>query len=236
MKDVDSLRPVRWGLGDALVGYLVANTAAFVGGTIILAIGGYEAGSTDGLPLTMVAALQVPLWLGYLGVPAWAARHKGNGLVRDFRLRFRWADAPIGLAAGAATQLALLPLLYVPILWIFDGQDVGAPARDLAARATDGTGVALLVLVTVGCAPVIEEIFFRGLLMGSLDRRLGPRWALVLSSVAFGGVHFQLIQLPGLVLAGLVFGALAQRTGRLGPAVWAHVGFNGAAVAVLLTT
>lgn len=223
-----------WGLGDALVGYLIATAAGLVGGALILAATGNTSTPSEDLPLTMVAALQIPLWLGYLGVPLWAARRKGTGLREDFGLESRWVDVPVGLAAGAATQAILLPLLYVPIIWLLGEQDIDGPARRLADRADDATGVVLLVLVTVVCAPIIEELFFRGLLMRSIENRFGPRWGLVLSSLAFGAVHFQLVQLPGLALAGLVFGFLAQRSGRLGPAIWAHAAFNGVAVAVLL--
>ena len=33
-----------------------------------------------------------------------------------------------------------------------------------------------------------------------------------------------------------MFGILTVRSGRLGPAIWAHVGFNGIAVITLLST
>ncbi len=38
------------------------------------------------------------------------------------------------------------------------------------------------------------------------------------------------LQFLGLFVFGLVLGALVRVTGRLGPAIWAHVGFNGATV------
>ena len=44
----------------------------------------------------------------------------------------------------------------------------------------------------------------------------------------------QPLQFPGLFVAGLLFGALAWRAGRLGPAIFAHVGFNTVAAIVLL--
>ena len=47
----------------------------------------------------------------------------------------------------------------------------------------------------------------------------------------FAAVHLQLLQFPALVLIGLVLGWLTLRTGRLGPAIWAHVAFNATATA-----
>ena len=61
-----------------------------------------------------------------------------------------------------------------------------------------------------------------------------PRVALVVSALVFGAVHLQVLQFPALVAIGLVCGWLAQRDGRLGRAIWAHLGFNGVTVLMLL--
>jgi len=225
-----------WGLGDALGGLLLANACAVVIGGLILAATGYEPADSDTLPLTIVAALQVPLWLGYLGVPLWAARTKGNGVVADFGFRSRWIDAPVGLAIGVVTQVALIPLLYVPIFWLTGDRDLSAPARGLTDRATDPAGVVLLVAIVAVGAPIIEELFFRGLFLRSVEKRFGTIWAVAVTSIAFGAIHLQFIQFPALATAGLVFALLTVRTGRLGPAIWAHIGFNATAVITLLTT
>ena len=58
--------------------------------------------------------------------------------------------------------------------------------------------------------------------------------ALIGSSVVFGAIHFQALQFAGLTAAGLVFGALALRTDRLAPALFAHIAFNCATVALLV--
>jgi membrane protease YdiL (CAAX protease family) len=55
-----------------------------------------------------------------------------------------------------------------------------------------------------------------------------------ISSVVFGLSHGQLLQLPALILAGVLFGVLAHRAGRLGPAIAAHVAFNMVTVVSLL--
>ena len=75
-------------------------------------------------------------------------------------------------------------------------------------------------------APIAEEIFFRGLVFRSFEKRFGRWWALGLSSIVFGVTHFQPLQLPALIVAGLVFGGLVVATDRLGPAIVAHMAFN----------
>ena len=228
-------------MGDAAVGFLVANLAGAVVGAMILAATGNADAAADGeLSLTMVAVLQIPLWTGYLGAPLYAARFKGNGLVSDFGLRMEWLDVPKGLAAGLGTQILAIPALYFVIFqltdaigWDFD-HDISGEARDLVEKATDPVGVVLLVLITVVGAPIIEELFFRGLMMRSIENRFGKAAGLWATSLIFAGVHLQALQFPALLLIGLVLGWLAQRTGRLGPSIWAHVAFNGVATLVLL--
>jgi membrane protease YdiL (CAAX protease family) len=228
-------------MGDAFIGLIVANVAAALVGAVILAATGNVDAAADGeLSLTMVAILQIPLWTGYLGAPWYAARFRGNGLVADFGLRMEWKDVPKGRAAGLGTQILAIPALYVLIFTITDAldldvdQDLSGAARDLVEKATDPLGIVLLVLITVVAAPVIEELFFRGLLLRSIEHRFGPAPALWGSSLIFAAVHLQALQFPALLLIGLVLGWLTQRTGRLGPAIWAHVAFNAVATLVLL--
>ena len=177
----EALPPTRWGVGDAVAGLLIANAAAlFIGAAILAATGYVEEGADGDLPLTMIAVLQIPLWAGYLGAPLWAARRKGNGVVADFGLRMEGWDVLRGIGAGLGTQIVAIPLLYVLIFAITDAlgweydQDLSAVARDLTAKATDPVGVVLLVLIVAIAAPIIEELFFRGLLLRAIEKRSGP--------------------------------------------------------------
>jgi membrane protease YdiL (CAAX protease family) len=52
----------------------------------------------------------------------------------------------------------------------------------------------------------------------------------------FGVSHFELLQTPALVLFGVAAGVLYHRSGRLGPAIAAHVGFNMVTVIALLAS
>jgi len=219
----------------------VANVVGVVIGAVIIAVTGNTDEIVDGdLSIGMVAILQLPLWIGYLGAPLWAGRARGNGVVADFGLRMRGRDVPIGLGAGIATQIVVIPLLYVALFALFDAigldtdRDISEAARELVDKATDPVGVVLLVLVTVVGAPIVEELFFRGLLLRAIQKRFGARWALWGSSVVFAAVHLQLLQFPALVVIGLVLGWLTLRYDRLGPAIWAHVAFNAVATIALL--
>lgn len=220
---------IRWGIADAVAGFLAGNTL------VLVAIGVWTAVSGErGLTLGTITAGQIGLWLGLAGAPVVAARVRGSGSLRsDFGLDVRWRDAGLGVPVGVVCQLVVVPLLYLPFRSLFDTDELDRPARELIDRA-HGAGVWLLAAVLVVGAPVVEELFFRGLLMRALSRRFGQGWGLWGAAVAFGVAHFELLQFPALVLVGAAFGWLARRAGRLGPAIWAHGAFNAVVVAILV--
>lgn len=230
-------RPRTWGLGDVALGFSIGILGAQLALGAILGATGRSADQVDDLPLSLVALAQMGLWLGLLGGPWIATRLKGNGLVTDLGLRARLGDLWRGGAVGAGLQLVALPLLYWPLLHLLDksSSDLEGPAREMTDRAVGPLGVVLLVLIVGVGAPVVEEIFYRGLLQRSLLKRgLPPAVAIGISAVVFGASHFQLLQLPALVLFGAAAGILAHRSGRLGPAIAAHVAFNMVTVIALL--
>jgi hypothetical protein len=231
-------RPVRWGLGDAIVGWIIGIVGGAFSYGLALALSGTDPDKGDELPIEWFAIAQLGLWFGLLGTPWLVARIKGNGMRRDFGLTAKWVDLPVGAFWGLIGQFGILLVVYVPMSWVFDitPDEFSEPARDVSERATNPIGVVLLVLIVGVGAPIVEEIFYRGLLQRSLIRRVGPGWGIALASVLFGAAHIQPLQFPALALAGALFGVLAYRYGRLGPAIAAHMVFNLTAVISLLVT
>lgn len=226
---------VRWGMGDGVIGVVVAFAASIVV-SIGLAAAGVDAEEAEDLPLSVLPLLQMPLWLGLIGVPIWASRAKGLGdLRRDFGLTMKARDIWVGLLCGFVGQL-LIGIVLLPVYELFgiDEDEVGETAERLADRADDPLGVVMLFLVVVVGAAIFEEVFYRGLWMRSIANRFGTVAGVVLSSVLFGLMHFQAVDTFALVIFGLIAGALAARYGRLGPAIWAHVAFNLTALISLL--
>lgn len=209
------------------IGYVFAFVLGGVAVNVAWQLGAVE----DGFGALIAGMLG--LWLGMLVAVAFAARITSREVVEaTVRLSFRRRDLFIGLPVGVVAQLVVLPLLYLPLRALFD-LDVDEAARDTTDLAV-GWRVPILVVALVFAAPLVEEIFFRGLLQGTLVERLEKRTGVVVAAVVFAAIHFQIVQFPGLLVAGLTFGVLAARYDRLGPAVWAHVGFNAATVFVLL--
>ncbi len=234
--DVPPMMPATTRLKWAVVGWTAGFLGSLVAVVVVVVLLGVDLGGEDSsseLTLGPLLLLQVPLWIGLLGTPL-LARTRGLRWSEQMGWRMRPADVPAGIAVGLLLQFVLLPLLYLPILEVFEDLDVEGPARELTEMAEAPPEVAVLVFMTVIAAPLTEEVFFRGLLQGALRDRFGPIRAVVISSLAFAVVHFQVVQFPALLVIGVVHALLVLATRRLGAALWSHVAFNAATVIVLL--
>ena len=228
-ESVQSPKEQQWGIRHVILGWLLGQVSVILA---LVAIGLIDQNiNLDDPSLEITAILQAALWVGTLGVPLWLYYTKGISW-KQFGWGFKKSDVFQGLLIGLGTQIAG-GLLYLPLLVIFDDIDVSEPAKELVDKAT-GFGVFLLFLVVVVGAPVVEEIFFRGLTLKAFEKKMGSRSAAIVSSLFFAIAHLQLVQFPALLLFGLVAVYLVRKYDRLGRAVWAHVGFNATTVIALL--
>ena len=203
-----------WGVRHVIYGWLLGQVAVIL---VVIAINAFDSGiDLDDPSLEITAILQAALWVGTLGIPMWLYLVKGVSW-KEFGWEFQKNDILPGLLIGLGTQI-VAGLLYLPLVLIFDGIDVSEPARELVDKAT-GFGVFLLFLVVAIGAPLVEELFYRGLTLKAFEKKMSNRLALVLSSLVFAIAHLQLIQFPALFLFGFVAGYLARKYDRLGRAV-----------------
>jgi CAAX protease family protein len=221
------------GLIEALVAFLVGSLLSSVAAEIAAGSVGYRLASSAPVPLVVTVSGLIGLWIGLVAGVFFYSRIWGTGsLVADVGLSFKWWDLVVGAVAGIGTQLVLIPLLYLP----FERADptlnhrLSAPATADSAAVHGAFPVTVLVLFLAVFAPVVEELFFRGLLLRSMTRWLGPIAGIAISAVVFGLAHFEPLQLAGLVLFGIVLGLLAYKTQRLGPGIVAHAAFNAVTV------
>ncbi|XP_076944686.1 uncharacterized protein LOC143615447 [Bidens hawaiensis] len=92
--------------------------------------------------------------------------------------------------------------------------------------ARDPMAMLLYAIVVSVCAPVWEEIVFRGFLLPSLTRYM-PVWcAIFISSVAFALAHFNMQRMLPLVFLGMVMGTVFARSRNLLPSMLLHSLWN----------
>lgn len=135
---------------------------------------------------------------------------------------------------------ALASVVLVLVLLATDrlkgGQAGGTGAEKLAT-----TPLILTCLLLVVGAPVIEELFYRGLLLRSLQTRLSAWSAITVQALLFSASHVlsnvgvaRVAQMIGALLFGLLAGAVVQHFRRLGAATIGHALFNAAVVIALI--
>lgn len=88
---------------------------------------------------------------------------------------------------------------------------------------------ALFWIAVVGFAPAFEEMFVRGFLFeGFRQSRLGPSWAIVITSIVWALLHIEYgwYAVGTIFVFGLVLGAIRYKTGSLWGTIFMHAAYN----------
>lgn len=184
-----------------------------------------------GIVLYAVAFLALPRWL--------LRRRRSQHLMRWRRPRradFGWALIAVGVSWGTL-------LLYDLIAGEF-GPEILRPEPIIRFDETEidfgvsNEWLAFYAFAAIIAAPLAEEGFFRGFLLGGLRRARdgvwGRRIALLVSAILFAGAHFYVPLLIPFTIGGLIFGLLYIRTNSLTAPTLAHCGHNVIAFIVTL--
>lgn len=243
---VKPTRPV--GMGDVILGFVYSQVFASIPAilglmTVVAANPGLltsgENVDTAGLlGGPAIVATLLASWAGFLLASFWAGTRKGDKDWRALlRWRFSWWDIPIGLGFAAGAILA-----QVALGWILTSLGVDTSELSNTGMVTDQTGI-WLVLMAVGAAvgaPIVEEIFFRGLFLSVAVRNYGKAAGVIFVSVVFGLMHMQgtveasLAVCSQTALIGAMLALLVLRTNRLGSSIASHMGVNTAGVILAL--
>ena len=199
--------------------------------------------------------LAVSLALGnseFLLVMGLAGQYVGHLLVLWLLARGREGDLGFVIEGGDFRYLALglllqlvLAVLFLPLTTrLFPEGDSAQQIGDaISALETTPARIAAVVVAVV-LAPVTEELIFRGVLLKALGNKR-RRTIMVVTALIFAAFHMlglapealaaaALVVLPQLFVIGLILAWVTLRTGRLGPAIFLHSGFNLLAAIVLL--
>jgi CAAX protease family protein len=165
--------------------------------------------------------LGVVLWIAH-GRPLrdWLALHRPTSWARA-------AAIAVVVLAGVIVLSALLQPLLHP------GKEQGlVPQR---WRPEFAGALAFNFVVVVLCAPIVEELTFRGLGYTLLSR-YGQWVAIVLVGVIFGLAHGLVEALPILVFFGMGLCYLRAKTASVYPGMVVHAAFNAVVLIVAVAT
>lgn len=129
----------------------------------------------------------------------------------------------LGVAVG-------LVYLAVPLFLIVPDENLeGGPLSQMLTAP--GWGRMVVVIVAIILAPPIEELLFRGIMLGGFNRSFGLKWGAGISIFIFVIIHFgeAMHYLPGFFGVGLmacVATWVRLKSRSIGPAIAVHFGYN----------
>lgn len=157
------------------------------------------------------------------GIPGW-------GLKLD-RLGARCFQALGGYLAIWPICFGMLHL-SVFIIQLLD-RDFVPPEHSAILTLLSGQSSTWMIVVTIlsaaVLAPILEELFFRGLLQPFLIRWTARPWpSILVTGIIFGFFHYPLIHtIPALAVFGVFLGYLYAKTRSLTLVILLHIIFNG---------
>ncbi len=127
-------------------------------------------------------------------------------------------------AIGCAVILYLLLDKFLDPVWegLFPSSEKGYQETLQAL----GKAPVISFLQVCVLAPIMEEFLMRGFLLGGLSVNYGKTTALLLSSLLFALLHFNMVQTLSALLCGVILGLLYLQTDSLICCIITHMGYN----------
>lgn len=138
---------------------------------------------------------------------------------------YRWSSSEV---IKAILLIIAVPLVYYPTAFLM--HKLGLPLKEDLYFWADQRGLAFFIILTVFITiigPILEELFWRVYVFGTLRHILGGLIALLGQAVIFGVIHFR--PFGGFVpvfFLGLIAGAWRWRRRTLVPIILAHIVLN----------
>ena len=157
-------------------------------------------------------------------------------------LGLRWQQWPWVFVIAPCAVFAMWAMFLMLQLggymrWIEShGVETVQDTVQLLQTATDPAILGLMAFAAVIAAPLCEEIVFRGYLYPAAKKFAGPWVAGVFTALVFACAHASLAALLPLFIFGLVLVFVYEKTGSLWAPIAIHFCFNGATVALQLTS
>lgn len=227
--------PVPWPWWEAILVYLIG--LLLLGGTVAELLLAVASGTGMGIVGSIVADL---VFLGVL--LAWLRRRCPDW---PDRLRARWdqRQAAVGYLLGIVLYPAVALAAGLLVRWVMErvtGGQVEQP--DQLPEGLSPAFKAVTVLLVIVVAPVVEELFYRGVLYRSIRDRHGVALGMAASSVLFGVAHYvpapavdALFLQAVMVCTGLGLAAIYEWRGSLVANIFAHAAFNTIGVVLIFS-
>jgi uncharacterized protein len=173
-------------------------------------------------PVGLLVSLAVPTLLA-AAVAVLATLVRGNGPLIDLRMGWRWSDVGVGLSLGLGGFVVTTIASLLWTRWVGQQNANSAVGSLLDGVHLSPTIAVLMFLHLWLVAPLCEEVIYRGLLWGAIERQRWGRWTpFVLSTMIFAVAHLEPLRTPLLLVIAVPIGLGRLLTGRLVSSVIAH--------------
>jgi len=217
--DEDLLPTHRWGFG----AFLLVEAVLLLSAVFLAAILDPHPAHTTITVTDEVVGTIVPTVLA-AAVALLATVVRGNGPIVDLRLTFHWADIKVGMKIGLAGVVltVVAALVWTRIVGATDASSAINTVLDGGRMPITAAAVMFLYVWLIG--PICEEIIFRGLLWGAIERQQWGKWAAFgLSTAIFAVSHLEPIRTTLLLVIAIPIGLARLITGRLPASIIAHM-------------
>lgn len=191
----------------AIIGVLiVANVLAGMLGQVISGMRGADdsLGTFVAYIFSFGITIAFALWLNM--------RQRGKG---SLSLKFRSGKTSPSLILWGLILVFAVSTILEPLLALFP--DEFMKVLDNAV----GSGI-WAVITTVVCAPILEEILFRGIIQQSCTREYGAVRGVIAGAAIFGIVHVIPQQVVNAFFVGIILGYIYIKTRSLTPVIIIH--------------
>ena len=187
--------------------------------------------STSGAPIPVGAVDVLPAFgrqaAAYLAVLSPFVRCTTEGAPLGTSSRFDAADGLYALQRLSALPWSCRWTRSTTPSWGDTRWPCPTPFPTFSATGAIAGPALLMALVVVTLGPIVEELFFRGALFGSLQRRYPPYLAIGWTAAMFAAAHVTWQRFVPIAIAGLVLGVVRFASGSTVPAVVVHMAING---------
>ncbi len=197
----------------ALTGVFVFS--ALLGSVVFTLCGGLDATTKPGWALPLYYTIQM---LPPIIFVIWQRCKLG----KSWGIHFGLGNLSAPLLMWGVVLLMASSVVIEPLLALFPAEDYNA-VTDLVGKG------AWSILSVVVCAPLFEEMLFRGLVFESCRERFGGGGAVLISALLFGLIHVVPVQVINAFVVGIILGFIYLRTRSLANVILLHAVNNALA-------
>ena len=177
----------------------------------------------------VVGMVAAPIPLLIAAIAAFPDQIWGAPFARPRPFPWKW----VGAACLALVLINVGDAGYVKLITEITHKSLPSPRNLQFIEEMIKSHPALAVFAGVILWPMAEEVLFRGLLFGALQKWLSTGWTILTTAIVFAAIHADPVYFLPLIVLGLLFGWVRNKTGSVWISAVIHILNNALGFAAL---